>query len=280
MPPPVALTIAGSDPSGGAGLQADLKTFAALGVYGMTVLTIATDCATDEGVQEVHAIPPAFVARQIERVCRDIPPHAVKTGMLYDEAVIEVVAEAARRFAFPAFVLDPVMTTRRAERLLSDGAEHALLERLLPLATVVTPSLPEAERLTGLRVRSREAMERAAEAVLALGPRAVVVKGGHLDDDPIAPDFFYDGREGRWLEAARVPRVMHGAGDTFAAAITAVLAQGRPLREAVEEAKHYVTGAILHAPTLGRGNGPLAHAWRALGMHASAGTAARNPNQR
>ncbi len=259
---PVALTIAGSDPSGGAGLQADLKTFQALDVYGMSVVTVVTDCATDEGVQAVHEVPPVFVARQIERVCRDIPPGAVKTGMLHRTAVIEAVAEAAQRLVFPAFVVDPVMTTRRGERLLSDGAEHALVERLVPLATVVTPSLPEAERLTGLRVRSRAAMERAAEALLALGARAVVVKGGHLGDDQHAPDFFHDGSEGRWLEARRVARVMHGAGDTFAAAITASLARGRGLGEAVDDAKRYVTGAIRHAPDLGHGNGPLAHAWR------------------
>ncbi len=258
----VALTIAGSDPSGGAGLQADLKTFEALGVYGMSVVTVVTDCATDGGVQQVHEIPAAFVARQLGRVCRDIPPAAVKTGMLFGAAIIEAVAEAATRFAFPAFVVDPVMTTRRGERLLSDGAEHALVARLFPLATVVTPSLPEAERLTGLDVRSRAAMEQAAEALLALGPRAVVVKGGHLGGED-APDLLADAGGHLWLEARRIPRVMHGAGDTFAAAITAGLARGLALRAAVEQAKAYVTGAIQHAPDVGHGNGPVAHGWRA-----------------
>jgi len=178
--PPVCLMIAGSDPSGGAGLQADLKTFAARGVYGMSALTVATDCETLDGVQEVQPMPPAFVRRQIDRICTDIPPQAVKTGMLFSEAIICVVAEAVRDL--PHLVVDPVMTTRRGERLLSDGAEGALTRELLPWATLVTPSLPEAERLTGQRVVSRSDMEEAAAEILALGPGAVCVTGGHLKE--------------------------------------------------------------------------------------------------
>lgn len=260
---PVCLTIAGSDPSGGAGLQADLKTFAAFGVYGMSALTVATDCETQVGVEETRPMPPAFMRRQIDCICADIPPQAVKTGMLFSEEIIRVVAEAAQEQDFPHLVVDPVMTTRRGERLLSDGAEEALMRELLPLATVATPSLPEAERLIGSPVRTRRDMEEAAAEILALGPGAVCVTGGHLDEEEAA-DCFYDGSDMRWLEAGRTPRKMHGAGDTFSAAIAAGLAKERELPEAVRQAKAYVTGAIRHAPGLGRGNGPLWHGWKMM----------------
>lgn len=254
------LTIAGSDPSGGAGMQADLKTFAACGVYGMAALTVATDCNTAEGVTQVEALPPAFVRRQIDRVCADIPPRAVKTGMLFSQEIIRVVAEAAARHAFTHFVVDPVITTRRGERLLSDGAEAALVEALLPRAAVTTPSLPEAARLADFPVETRADMARAAEAIHALGAAAVVVTGGHLADDRAA-DCFFDGRDTVWLEAERVPQQMHGAGDSFSAALAAGLAQDLALPAAVRRAKAFVTGAVQHAPGLGRGNGPLGHAW-------------------
>lgn len=260
--PSVALTIAGSDPSGGAGLQADLKTFAALGVYGMSALTVATDCETLRGVTRVEAMPPAFVARQIERVWEDIPPGAVKTGMLYSEAIIREVAEALRLRGPVPLVVDPVMTTRRGERLLSDGAEAALARELLPLAAIATPSLPEAERLTGLPVGTRGEVERAAAKILELGAGAVVVTGGH-GSGPTAADCFASDHGVEWLEAERAPREVHGAGDTFSAAVAAGLARGRGLPEAVRRAKAYVTGAVHHAPAVGRGNGPLGHGWEA-----------------
>lgn len=264
--PTVCLTIAGNDPSGGAGLAADLKTFAARGVYSMAVLTVATDCDTQAGVEEVQPMPPAFVRRQIARVCTDIPPQAVKTGMLFSEEIIRVVAEALCEHApQAALVVDPVMTTRRGERLLSDEAEETLADELFSLATVVTPSLPEAERLAGRRVLSRQDMEEAAAEIHALGPKAVCITGGHLGDDRPAADCFFDGDDILWLEAERAPRRMHGAGDTFSAATAGHVAQGVDVLEAVRQAKAYVTGAIRHAPRLGRGNGPLGHGWEAEG---------------
>lgn len=256
---PVALTIAGNDPSGGAGMLADVKTFAAFGVYGMAVLTVATDCNT-EGVTQMQALPEAFVQRQIEQVCGDIRPDAIKTGMLHSEAVIRTVIDAVQRHALSPLVVDPVMTTRRGERLLSDGAEDALAA-LLPLAAVITPSLPEAERLTGYGIVSRRDMEHAAETIFKLGPGAVIIKGGHREDDPQSDDFFFDGEQVCWLEAERVPRRMHGAGDTFSAALAAGLAQGLGMFPAARQAKAYVTGAIRHAPDFGQGNGPPGHAW-------------------
>ncbi len=282
MNTPPVLTIAGSDPSGGAGMQADLKTFAACGVYGMAALTVATDCNTAYGVEQVEALPPAFVARQIDRVCADIPPQAVKTGMLFSEAIIRVVAEAAGRHAFPHFVVDPVITTRRGERLLSDGAEAALTEALLPLAAATTPSLPEAARLAGFPVETRADMERAARAIRALGPGAVIVTGGHLAGERAA-DCFFDGEEIVWLDAERVPQRMHGAGDSFSAALAAGLAQGLDVLSAARRAKAFVTGAVRHAPGLGRGNGPLGHAWHSSPFAAEAGpqttpTTAAEPN--
>jgi hydroxymethylpyrimidine/phosphomethylpyrimidine kinase len=260
--PPVCLTVAGNDPSGGAGLAADLKTFAARGVYGMAALTVATDCETRAGVEEVEPMPPAFVRRQIARACADIPPQAAKTGMLFSEEIIRTVAEVVRERAFSAFVVDPVMTTRRGEPLLSEGAETALAEALLPLTTVATPSVPEAERLTGEPVQSRADMESAAAQVVALGADAAVVTGGHFDTGgEEAGDCFFDGDAVQWLDAERVPRAMHGAGDTLSAAIATELAKGHALPEAARQAKAYVTGAIRHAPELGHGNGPLRHAW-------------------
>lgn len=207
-PAPAGLTIAGSDPSGGAGMQADLKTFAATGTYGMSALTVVTDCDTQHGVEDVHALPPAFVRRQIARVCADIAPAAVKTGMLYDEEIIRTVTEAAQKHGFhqngaTPFVVDPVMTTRAGERLLSEGAETAMREVLLPMATVATPSLPEAERLAGREVRSRRAMRQAAEAILGLGAEAVIVTGGHLGESEPAVDLLFDAEGKTWLEAER-----------------------------------------------------------------------------
>lgn len=258
--PPVVLTIAGSDPSGGAGMQADLATFAAFGAYGTCAIAVVTDCETLRGVEHVEAMPPAFVARQIERVAADIPSDAVKTGMLYDEAILRAVVGALRALGAVPLVVDPVATTRRGERLLTDGAEGVLLDELVPLAAIVTPSLPEAARLTGLPVRTPAEVERAAVRLLDLGAGAAVVTGGH-GDGPTAADCFVWPGGIEWLRADRVPRAMHGAGDTFSAAVAVGLAWGLPVPDAVRRAKTYVTGAIRHAPALGRGNGPLAHGW-------------------
>lgn len=256
---PAVLTIAGSEPSGGAGLQADLKTFAAFGVYGMSALTLAT-VGNTEGVTDVHAMPVEVVTAQIDAVCSDIPPAAVKTGMLYSTSIIRAVAEAVDRHELAPLVVDPVMTTRRGDRLLSDEAEAALVD-LVARGLVVTPSRPEAERLAGRPLESRRDVEQAAEAIHALGPRAVVITGGHTDE-PTAADLFFDGEQMRWLAAERVPHAMHGAGDTLSAAITVGLARGHDLETAIREAKSFVTGAVRHAPSRGRGNRPLAQEWR------------------
>jgi hydroxymethylpyrimidine/phosphomethylpyrimidine kinase len=250
-------------------MQADLKTFAAAGAYGMGALTVATDCTTRSGVNEVRALEPAFVRHQIDRVAGDVAPAGVKTGMLFSQAIIRTVARAAREHGWAndaqtPFVVDPVMTTRAGERLLSDGAEGAMREALLPLAMVATPSLPEAERLTGRDVRSRQAMRQAAEAILDLGAEAVVVTGGHLGAGEPAVDLLLDADGKAWLEAERVPRTVRGAGDAFSAALAAGLAEGHALREAAERAKTYVTGAIRHAPERGGESAgrPLWHEWQ------------------
>jgi len=254
---PAVLTVAGSDPSGGAGLQADLKTFTVLGAYGMSVLTLATDCTT-EGVKDHHLLPVEFVVRQLERVAADVCPRATKTGMLFDEVLIEAVADAVDRLDFDPLVVDPVMTTRRGEPLLSPDAVAAM-SRLVEHATVVTPSRPEAEEFSDMSVDTRREAERAARAIHErLGPAHVVITGGHTDGDTAA-DCWYDGHDVHWLEAERQPYAVHGAGDAFSAAITVGVASGLAVEPAIQHAKTFVTEAIRRAPDRGRGHRPLSH---------------------
>lgn len=251
---PRALTIAGSDSGGGAGIQADLKTFSALGVFGMTAITALTaqNTAAVTGVLEV---PPAFVARQIDAVVEDIGVDAVKTGMLANAAIIDAVAERIRHHRLPHLVVDPVMVAKSGAPLLHPEAVEALRRLLLPLAEVVTPNLPEAAALTGLTVDSPAAMGEAARAIAALGPRVVAVKGGHLAGEAV--DVVYDGREVVTLPEPRVETTdTHGTGCIFAAAIAAHLARGAPPLEAVRRAKAFVTAAVRGALRLGRGHGP------------------------
>lgn len=257
-PPPVALTIAGSDPSGGAGLQADLKTFQLLGVYGMSVLTVATDCDTRSGVENVQALPPSFVVRQLREVMGDIRPDAVKTGMLYSAAIIRRVAAHLRSDPPSWLVVDPVMTTRTGDALLPEAAETALRERLLPLADVVTPSVPEAERLLGRAVRTPTEMEEAARDLTQAGPEAAIITGGHREG-PAADCAVVKG-DVIWLEAERRDVSMHGAGDTFSAALASSLARGTSLETAIRNAKDVVTMTIQAASDLGRGVTPPGHA--------------------
>jgi hydroxymethylpyrimidine/phosphomethylpyrimidine kinase len=257
---PVALTIAGSDPSGGAGIQADLKTFHQHGVYGESVVTLLTVQNT-RTVAGIEFVAPAFVAAQIDAVVSDIPPHAAKTGALGRADIIEAVADRARGFAFP-LVVDPVMISKHGLPLLADDAVDALVARLLPHAALVTPNLPEAARLTGLSVDEVSdgvaGMERAARAIHAMGARAVLVKGGHLAGS--AMDLLLaDGRvtvfEGSRIESTHT----HGTGCTLAAAITARLARGETLEAAVAGARAFVRAAIATAPKLGGGCGPVNH---------------------
>ncbi len=255
---PVALTIAGSDSGGGAGIQADLKTFHAFGVFGTSAVTAVTVQNT-LGVQAVHAIPPALVVAQIHAVASDLRPAACKTGMLATRELVEVVAGALRDAALERYVLDPVMVATSGDALLAAGAEAAILEHLVPLATCVTPNLDEAERLTGRPVRTPVAMRAAAVALVEAGARAALIKGGHLEGDRVV-DVFWDGREHRsWTRDRIDTRSTHGTGCTLSAAIAAGLARGAPLGAAVHGALDFVHRAIRSAPALGGGNGPLDH---------------------
>jgi hydroxymethylpyrimidine/phosphomethylpyrimidine kinase len=255
---PIALTIAGSDSGGGAGIQADLKTFQAFGVFGTSAITAITVQNT-RGVEGVHLIPLETVRAQVAAVATDLPPAAVKTGMLGSAALVETVAAAIRENGLRHYVLDPVMVATSGHRLLDADAEASLRELLVPMAAVVTPNLDEAAILAGAEVRDVEGMRRAAEGLVRAGAGAGLIKGGHLEADVLV-DVLYDGRE--WREWRR-PRIAttstHGTGCTLSAAITAGLAHGRPLFDAVDQALDYVHRAILEAPGLGAGHGPLNH---------------------
>lgn len=252
-----ALTIAGSDSGGGAGIQADLKTFAALGVYGMSAITSITAQNTI-GVQGVFDLPPEFVGLQIDSVTTDIGVDAVKTGMLSNAGIIEVVAEKVRQHELPHLVVDPVMVAKSGDPLLQPEARQALIELLLPLAEVLTPNLHEARALSGQSIEGLADMHCAARAIHGLGPRYVIVKGGHLEGD--AADLLFDGERFVVLRGERIAtRHTHGTGCTFASAIAAGLAKQLMVEEAVWEAKAYITEAIRHALALGHGHGPTNH---------------------
>jgi hydroxymethylpyrimidine/phosphomethylpyrimidine kinase len=265
------LTIAGSDSGGGAGIQADLKTFSALGTYGASVITALTAQNT-RAVTAIHDVPPAFVTAQIDAVFDDIAIAAVKIGMLSRPAIIDAVADGLRRHRAQSVVLDPVMVAKSGDRLLRPEAIAALKERLLPLAAVITPNLPEAAVLLELEEPRDEAgMIDAAARLRALGPRAVLLKGGHLETGAQSIDVLDDGAAPLTLAAPRIATGnTHGTGCTLSAAIAALLARGLPLRAAVGEAKAYVTAAIRAADRLnvGHGHGPVHHfhaLWREEG---------------
>jgi hydroxymethylpyrimidine/phosphomethylpyrimidine kinase len=254
--PPIALTIAGSDPSGGAGIQADLKTFHQFGVYGEAAITLLT-VQNSLGVSRVEVMPPDLVLEQIAAVLADIPPGAAKTGALGSVEVVRAVARAALDFAFP-LVVDPVMISKHGAPLLPESATLVIREELLPRAALVTPNVPEAEALTGLTIRTLDDMRQAACSIRAMGAQAVLIKGGHLDAD--ATDILFDGSEWRDFPASRIPtRHTHGTGCTYSAAITAGLASGLPLADAVARAKRFIHEAIRTNPSLGRGSGPVNH---------------------
>lgn len=256
-----ALTIAGSDSGGGAGIQADLKTFAARGVFGVSVLTALTAQNT-VGVQSVFEIPPGFIAQQIDSLASDIGVDAAKTGMLSSAPIIATVAERIRYHHLLPLVVDPVMVAKSGDALLRDDARDALIQQLLPLATVVTPNLHEARMLCGFAITRLAEMRRAAQAIHRLGPRNVVVKGGHLPDTADAVDVLYDGASFQEFRAPRVEtKNTHGTGCTFASAIAAELAKGHNIADAVRIAKDYLT-QILRASAklqIGHGHGPMNH---------------------
>ena len=252
-----ALTIAGSDSGGGAGVQADLKTFMALGVYGTSVLTAVTAQNT-LGVQGVVELPPEFVAQQFDSVLSDIGAHAAKTGMLSSIPLVHIVAKKIREYNIRQLVIDPVMVAKGGHPLLREEARQALVETLLPLALVATPNLHEAGLLAHMEVKDRPAMEEAARRIKALGPANVVVKGGHLENE--ACDLLFDGRSIRTYQAAKLATVCtHGAGCTFSAAITAGLAKGLSVEEAVASAKTFVSQAMSAGVLIGQGHAPLNH---------------------
>jgi hydroxymethylpyrimidine/phosphomethylpyrimidine kinase len=256
--PPVALTIAGSDSGGGAGIQADLKTFQAFGVFGTSAVTAITVQNT-LGVSAIQKIEPALVAGQILAVAEDLKPAACKSGMLADGEIVHAVADALDRSRIPRFVLDPVMVAASGDPLLEPDAVEALRYRLLPLALLVTPNLDEASILTGMPVRSESDMRAAARHLVDEGCRAVLIKGGHLEGDEVV-DLLLEGTEWQEWRAPRCPvGNAHGTGCTLSAAITAGLAAGRTLREAVDAGLAYTRRALESAPGLGGGSTPLNH---------------------
>jgi hydroxymethylpyrimidine/phosphomethylpyrimidine kinase len=251
-----ALTIAGSDPSGGAGIQADLKTFHQRGVYGTSVITLLTVQNTVR-VSAIEVMSPKLVADQLDAVLEDIPPAAAKTGALGNRKIIELLSEKARQFEFP-LVVDPVMISKHGQPLMEEGARASFAELLLPCAFVVTPNLYEAGELAHMQVTDIKSMKEAAVRIAALGAKAVLVKGGHLESDAVDVLYYMDG-----YFYYRSPRVStphtHGTGCTFSACITAELAKGLDLPDAVEIAKKFISQAIETNPGLGKGSGPVNH---------------------
>ena len=257
-PLPVALTIAGSDSGGGAGIQADLKTFHQWRVYGTSAVTAVTAQNT-LGVQGVHPVPADVVAAQIRSVAVDIPPRAVKSGMLASSAIVHTVADALRNFRLGGYVLDPVMVASSGDTLLEPDAVSALRDELIPLATVVTPNWPEAVLLTGVREANVRGMDMAARALVDMGAGAALVKGGHVGGGDVV-DVFRDGTSRHVFRSPRIEtRHTHGTGCTLSAAIAAALAHGTPLEAAVETAVTWVREAIASSPGLGAGHGPVNH---------------------
>jgi hydroxymethylpyrimidine/phosphomethylpyrimidine kinase len=257
---PRVLTIAGSDSGGGAGIQADLKTFMAQGCYGMSAITALTAQNT-RGVFGVHPVPAEFVAQQIDRVLEDIGADAVKTGMLFSSGIIAAVADALTRHGVKTLVVDPVMVATSGDVLLQADARATMIAQLLPMALVVTPNVPEAEVLSGVKIVDDASLLEAAQRIHAMGPRYVLMKGGHLPGAE-AVDVLYDGTLWRPYRAPRIDTVnTHGTGCTYAAAIAAHLARGLGVEDAVTAAKTYLTGALAHSTPLGGGHGPVNHLW-------------------
>ncbi len=256
------LTIAGSDSGGGAGIQADLKTFSAIGCYGMSVITALTAQNT-RGVTGIHAVPPAFAVEQIDAVLSDIGADAVKIGMLYSAELIEAVAAALKKHSAQKIVLDPVMVAQSGDKLLQDDAVEAIKAYLMPLAEVVTPNLPEVAVLTGQALKNREDIEGAAKILATHGSRSILIKGGHGDDNQ-STDLLYLAHENRLLRLAAkriITRNNHGTGCTLSSAIASYLAQGHDIETAVRKAKEFMNHAIAAgaAYKIGHGHGPVHH---------------------
>jgi hydroxymethylpyrimidine/phosphomethylpyrimidine kinase len=255
---PIALTIAGSDSGGGAGIQADLKTFHQYNVHGCSVITAVTAQNTRE-VSAVHPVPPQLIRSQLAAVSSDLPPDAVKTGMLFDRETIRAVEDGLALMDTVPFVLDPVMISTSGDRLLDEAAQSTLVESLLGRATLVTPNLPEAEALAGTPIRDLEDMRRAGRAILEMGAAAVLVKGGHLPGPTAVDLLITPDAEHSWQRPRLRTRHTHGTGCTLSAAITAALARGSDLTESVSLGLGFVARALASAPGIGSGHGPLNH---------------------
>lgn len=258
-PPPIVLTVAGSDSGGGAGIQADLKTFQQFGVFGTSVIT-ATTAQNTTGVYDVHVIPAAHVEAQLDAIANDLPPTALKSGMLATADIAEVLAEAIDRHNWGAYVLDPVMVSTSGARLLDPAAEVAVRERLVPRAALVTPNVPEAEVLTGRTLSSAEDFVEAGQDLVAMGAKAALIKGGHLSGGTSVIDVLVTPEQALEIRSPRLDSVhTHGTGCTLAAGVAAGLGMAWPLEKAVRTAIRYVGTAIANAPGLGAGHGPLDH---------------------
>ncbi|RRN72443.1 bifunctional hydroxymethylpyrimidine kinase/phosphomethylpyrimidine kinase [Peribacillus simplex] len=252
-----ALTIAGSDSGGGAGIQADLKTFSAHGVFGMSAITAVTAQNTME-VRSVQAIETAIISDQIAAIFEDIHVDAVKIGMLGSKEIVETVAASIKTYLPSIVILDPVMISKSGHHLLDEKAVTSLKMELLPLATLATPNVPEAEVLTGLSIRTKQDFYRACISIHELGSQAVLLKGGHAAGNP--NDLFYDGTDFQWIKGERIhTQNTHGTGCTLSSAITSNLANGLPLQESIELAKTYISEAIRNSFSIGRGHGPVHH---------------------
>lgn len=256
---PITLTIAGSDSSGGAGIQADLKTFQELKTFGTSVITALTAQNT-LGVHNIHPTPPSFILEQLEALLDDFKIDAIKTGMLFSAEIITLVAKRLQQTSVP-IIVDPVMVAKGGSKLLQDSAIEALITHLLPISTVITPNIPEAEILTNKRIETRTDIEQAAKLLLEMGPSVVIMKGGHANDESFAVDraYFSTGEIVTLAENRIETKNTHGTGCTFSAALTAFIAKGMTIEEAFKEAKQFIHHAIKHDLKLGHGHGPTNH---------------------
>ncbi len=253
------LTIAGSDCSGGAGIQADIKTITVHRMFATSVITALTAQNTT-GITGVYEVSPQFVADQFTTLCSDIYPDAVKIGMVYNKAIILVLAEKLEEFKLSNVVLDPVMISTSGKKLLNEDAIHELLHRLIPYASVITPNLPEAERMSGIFIHNKDDMVKAAKIIAHDYPGAILIKGGHLTDS--SDDLLYDKGECYWFKQDHIDNPnTHGTGCTLSSAIACNLAEGKDIRSSIASAKEYITGALMANLDLGKGNGPLKHCW-------------------
>jgi len=261
---PKVLTIAGSDSGGGAGIQADLKTFQELNVFGMTAITAIT-AQNSTGVQGVYPVDTKGIAQQITSVMDDIGAAAVKTGMLFDKDRIELVVDMANHYQWPILVVDPVMVSTSGSKLLHEEAMDALINQLIPKATIITPNIPEAKEITGMPLDTLDDRKKSVIAMHHMGAQSVLLKGGHEEGPGKIIDILYDGTTFHYFTVPKIETEhTHGTGCTYAAAITANLAKGMPLQTAVKEAKRYIHNAILHAFSIGKGPGPTNHAAQRL----------------